>query len=192
MLVAEQLYTAEDLLKLELDDSIKVELVEGEMITMPPAGTEHSFVSSDLIALIHAFDREHKLGGRVTGEQGGYQLTSNPDTVRAPDVGYISKSRLHLLTGTYFQGAPDLAVEIVSPSDSAAELLKKIAEYLEHGSRLVWAFYPTLRQVVVHTAEGAKTLKETDTLEGGDVLPGFSVPLQDIFAVLEINNNDDA
>jgi Uma2 family endonuclease len=184
--IAERLLTADELLGLDMSDHIKVELVQGELVTMPPASMKHSRLSSLLIALIFNFDRDHNLGGWVTGEQGGYLLSTNPDTVRSPDVGYVCKARVGLYQdGTYFPGAPDLVVEIVS-GESASELQEKIDEYFAHGTRLAWAFFPKTRTVHVYTsAIHIDILKAGDTLDGGDVLPGFSVPVRDVFAVLE-------
>ncbi|MDX2139197.1 MAG: Uma2 family endonuclease [Chloroflexota bacterium] len=184
--VAERLMTADELLTLDMDDHMKVELVQGVLLTMPPASTKHSMLSQFVAFLIQLHDRDHQLGGRVTGEQGGYLLSSNPDTVRAPDVGYICKVRLGLhREGPYFPAAPDLAVEIVS-GESASELQEKIDEYFAHGARLVWAFFPKTRTIHVYTsATNIHILKAGDTLNGGGVLPGFSVPVSDIFAVLE-------
>lgn len=184
--VAERLMTADELLTLDMDDHIKVELAQGVLVTMPPAAMKHSRLSSLLLALIFNFDRDHNLGGWVTGEQGGYLLSTNTDTVRAPDVGYICKARISLYDeGTYFPAAPDLAVEIVS-GESASELQEKIDEYFAHGARLVWALFPKTRTIHVYTsATNIHILKAGDTLDVGDVLPGFSVPVSDIFAVLE-------
>lgn len=185
MTAQERLYTADDLLNMNIDDHVKVELVEGVLVEMPPASIEHSILSSHLIFLIKVFLRDHRVGGVVTGEQGGYMLGENPDTVRAPDVGYISPNRLELLKGTYFPGAPDLAVEVISPNDSAFDVQERIEDYLRCGSRLVWAVFATIYTIVVHRPNGSRTLHENDTLDGGDVLPGFLLPVCDIFAVLE-------
>ncbi|MBE0690397.1 MAG: Uma2 family endonuclease [Anaerolineae bacterium] len=185
MTAQERLYTADDLLNMNMDDHVKVELVEGVLVEMPPASIEHSILSSHIIFLIKVFLRDNHASGVVTGEQGGYKLGENPDTVRAPDVGYISQERLGLRKGPYFPGAPDLAVEVISPNDKAADVQEKIDEYLGHGSRLVWTVYHKTRVVVVHTPDGSHTLHENDTLDGGDVLPGFNLPVRDIFAALE-------
>ncbi|MCL4247117.1 MAG: Uma2 family endonuclease [Anaerolineae bacterium] len=185
MTAQERLYTADDLLKMTIDDHLKVELVEGVLVEMPPASSIHSIISALLIRLLGNFVAENRLGGYVTGEQGGYQLAEAPDTVRAPDAAYISKARAPELTSTYFKGAPDLAVEVISPNDKATDVQEKIDEYLQHGSRLVWAIYYKTHVVVVHTPAGSRTLHENDTLDGGDVLPGFSLPVREIFAALE-------
>ena len=129
---------------------------------------------------------EHRLGGRVTGEQGGYRLTENPDTVRAPDVGYISAERVGLHKGTYFPGAPDLAVEVVS-GESASDLQDKVDEYFAFGARLVWTVFPKSKTIHVHSPTHIDILKGDELLTGGDVLPNFSHPVSDIFSVLEAN-----
>jgi Uma2 family endonuclease len=188
MQVAERLMTADELMNLDISDHIKVELVQGVLVTMPPANTPHSMISSYLIILIGSFDLQHRLGGRVTGEQGGYQFTRNPDTVRAPDVGYISKERIALQqSNTYFPGAPDLAVEVVS-GESASDLQDKVDEYFAYGARLVWTVFPKSKSIHVHSPTHIDILKGDDLLKGGDVLPNFSHPVSDIFSVLEADS----
>jgi Uma2 family endonuclease len=123
----------------------------------------------------------------VTAAETGYVLhrsDDGKDTVRAPDVGFVSKARLPAgLPKGYIPFAPDLAVEVVSPNDKAAEIQTKIGEYLRYGVRLIWVLYPDNQSIVVHTKEGARTLTVDDTLDGGDVLPGFSLPVRDLFPV---------
>jgi len=185
MTAQERLYTAEDLLNMQMDDHVKVELVEGVLVEMPPAGAIHTIISALLVRLLGNFVADNHLGGYVTDAQGGYQLAEAPDTVRAPDAAYIAGVRVSELTGTYFKGAPDLAVEVISPNDKAVDVQEKVDEYLDHGSRIVWTVYPKTRAVVVHTPDGSRTLHENDTLDGGDILPGFRLPVRDIFAALE-------
>jgi Uma2 family endonuclease len=113
-------------------------------------------------------------------------LTTNPDTVRAPDVGVYLKSRLPGgLTGKYFPGAPDFAIEIMSPNDTADDIQEKVLEYLQYGTRLIWVIYPKTRTVVVHTPEMTHTVTSSGTLNGGDVLPKLKLPVSEIFACLD-------
>ena len=186
MTAQERLYTADDLLNMTSDDHLKVELVEGVLVEMPPASAIHTIISALLVRLPGNFVADHQLEGYVTDAQGGYQLAEAPDTVRAPDAAYISKARVPELTSTYFKGAPDLAIKVISPNDKAMDLQEKIDGYLRGGSRLVWSvFYSKMHRVIVHTSVGSRTLHENDTLDGGDVLPGFSLPVREIFAALE-------
>ncbi|MBZ0290616.1 MAG: Uma2 family endonuclease, partial [Anaerolineae bacterium] len=146
----------------------------------------HGGLASMLDRRIGNFVEEHDLGYTTTAEA-GYVLFQNPDpegndTVFAPDVGFIAAERLpDGLPDGYVPFAPDLAVEVVSPNDKAADVQQKIATYLKYGTRLIWVFYPKTQSVVVHTRDGAKTYTIDDTLDGGEVLPGFRLPLRDVF-----------
>ena len=184
MTTSERLYTADELWALSHSDtSKKWELSKGVLVEVSPTGNSHTILAVELARVIGNFVKAHKLG-KVTGEAGGYILSENPDIVRAPDVGFIAKARAKS-TDKYFPGAPDLAVEIVSPGDTETEIAKKVREYLDAGTRLIWFFYPASRTVKVHTPTMTKTLDENDVLDGMDVLPGFLLSVRDIFAVLD-------
>jgi Uma2 family endonuclease len=187
MAVQERLYSAADLWGLSHSpdyDEKRLELSEGILVVMTPAGIEHGSFAMKLGYRITAYAETHDLG-IVTAAETGYILFTDPDnkdTVRAPDVGFISKARIPE-TGVpegYFQGAPDLAVEVVSPNDSADDVQQKVNQYLQYGTRAVWVFYPKSKSIVVHTQTGAKTLHPGDTLDGGDVLPGFTLAISDL------------
>ncbi len=187
MSIREKFYTAEDLWELSHlpgNAEKRFELSEGELIEMPPAGGEHGGVTLNLSQPIWAFVRQHDLG-YVTAAETGYILFKNPhgaDTVRAPDFGFVAKERLpEGLPQGYIPLAPDLAVEVVSPNDAADEIQRKVSEYLRYGTRLVWVAYPRSKSVVVHTTEKAVTVVIDGVLDGGDVLPGFSLPVREIF-----------
>lgn len=114
----------------------------------------------------------------------GFRLRRHPDTVRAPDAAFIAQDRLPAgrRHRGYFEGAPDLTVEVVSPEDRPAEVRAKVREWLEAGARLVWVLWPETRTVSVYPAHGdARDLGEADSLDGGDVLPGFSCRVGDLF-----------
>jgi Uma2 family endonuclease len=168
-----QLLTAADLDELPAD--YRCELVKGELIDMPPPGYHHGRVIFELGYLLAAFIKPRKLG-RLLGAETGFRLSRNPDTVRGIDIAFVSTSRQPAgeLQG-YFEGAPDLAVEVLSPNDRAIDVEAKIADLLLAGARLVWVVNPQRKTVTVHTP-GAQplVLKSTDTIDGGDVLPGFS------------------
>jgi Uma2 family endonuclease len=161
-----------------------LELVEGVLIEMTPAGGEHGGLASEALRLIANNVRERKLG-YTTAAETGYILFKNPngkDTVRAPDVGFVAAHRLPKgLPSSYIPCAPDLAVEVVSPNDSAAEIHDKVSDYLRYGTRMVWVFYPTSKSGVAYTPDGAQVVDSDGTLDGGDVLPGFTLALKDIF-----------
>ena len=176
----ERLYTVEEFAALPADGPLR-ELIQGRIVDVPPAGTDHSILAALIATLLNNAALTRQLG-IVTGEQGGYRLSEN--TVRAPDVAFMSWGRLRR-EGAYAVGGPDLVVEVVSPGDSAGDLQIKITEYFAAGTRVLWVVYPDTRQIVVHTPEAARTLNQADTLDGGDVLPGFSTPVSAIFAALE-------
>jgi Uma2 family endonuclease len=189
----ERTYSAADLWAMSHDlayADLRLELSEGKLITTSPASYQHGKLASKLDRAIGIFVEEHDLGD-VTGAETGYILYKNPDpegkdTVRAPDVGFVSKARSEKLTERelrqgYFPGAPDLAVEVVSPGDSADEIQTKIDEYLQYGTRMVIVAYERRQVIVVHTPDGAKTYRTGDSLEGGDVLPGFVLHVSEIF-----------
>jgi Uma2 family endonuclease len=186
MAVEEKLYTAEDLLKLsEADDSKRYELVEGKLIEMSPTGATHGILANEVAFIITAFVRSANLGYVFSAET-GFRLSINPDTVRAPDVAFVAKERMTAKTDGYLDLAPDLAVEVVSPGNTLAEIHEKVIEYFRAGTRLVWALFPKSRAIYVYRAANQITvLGIDDVLEGDDVLPGFKVSVRDIFAVLD-------
>ena len=161
------------------------ELVDGELIMMmSPAGWLHGHLVMKIGAVLGTYVEEKKLG-MAFGEQTGFILTRNPDTVRAPDAAFVREARIpreRSLTD-YFPGAPDLAVEVLSPSNRASAMKRKLAQYFDAGTRLVWVVDPKTRLMTVH-APGRKPaiLHETDTLDGEDVLPGFHYSIAKLFA----------
>ena len=187
MVMERQVISAEGFLKIvgnsEYGDRI-VELVEGEIVEMPLPNGEHGEVLAILTVKIGHYVLEKELG-RVTTGDAGFILERNPDgrdTVRGMDLAFISKSKAPApLPNTLLEFAPDLAVEVISPSNEAADIRLKIRQLLDAGTTLVWIVYPELRIVDVHTRDGATTLNAADTLSGGDVLPGFEIPVREIF-----------
>jgi len=189
MAVQEKIYTIADLLELPYQPQEGripklYELVRGQLRTMSPASGLHGVYGADFLFYVTAFVKQSKLGF-VTAAGTGYILAVDPerDTVRAPDVGFVAKDRLPqgLPEKGYVPVAPDLAIEIVSPSESADDIEEKIQNYLQAGTRLILYFYPKTRTLHVITASGTIRLNENDTLDGGDVLPGFSLPLKLLF-----------
>jgi Uma2 family endonuclease len=178
------LMTAEELGSLP-DGNLRRELVRGEMIEMTPAAAESGRVSMRIGSRVDTFVGAQGLGAVYTAEA-GFVLSSDPDTVRAPDVAFVARERAlaHRSTEGFFPGAPDLAVEVVSPTDSATDLQLKVTEYLEAGTQLVWVVCPATRQVAVYTPGMEVTIvTEGGTLLGGPVLPGLSIPVAEIFAL---------
>jgi len=175
-----KLYTADELWQLSSTAAEhRYELINGELIIVSPTGDIHTILASFFIYYLMAFVLPRDLGD-VTGEIGGYQLSD--DTVLAPDVGFIAKGRLTQLSGKYIPFAPDLAIEIRSLGDTAIEIYDKVVLYFAHGTRLVWGVYPKSRTVHVYTsATQVAILTIDDVLNGGDVLPGFNLPVRDVF-----------
>lgn len=179
-----RLLTADDLLAMPDDGFHRYELRRGELIAMVPPGFEHARNSDNLRDLLAPYVREQRLG-RASSSECGFRLTSDPDTVRAPDVWFIRAERLGEVGEPigYWPGAPDLAAEFVSPSDTAEEVQEKVADYLAAGARLVWVVYARRRQVVVWRADGTTAvLGADDTLAGEDVIPGFACRVAEIFS----------
>ena len=173
------LMTAEDLERLP-DDGYQYELVRGELKKMAPANPRPSMIALAIGAHLHAFVREHHLG-YVTGADGGYILARNPDTVRAPDCAFIEKSRPIDRRG-YFRGAPDLAIEVISPSDRYSEVEEKVVEYVEAGTRVVIVVDPAKQTAFIQTRHDRRELTINDSLEGLDVVPGWTLPLRELFS----------
>ncbi len=182
MAVESKLMTAAELERLPRDGQ-RHELVRGELRTMPPAGYEHGRATSIFDSSLSHYVRTNELGDVVVGDI-GFRLTVNPDTVRAPDVAFVTRERVEAagrVTG-YWPGAPDLAVEIISPNDLYTEVDEKIAEWLEHGTRLVFVVNPRRQTVAVHRpGQPVRVLAGDDVLDGADVVPGWTLPLRELF-----------
>ncbi len=176
-----ELVSAEDLWRMGSRGD-NFELVRGELIEMTPPGGVHGSTAANLGSLLHSFVKEKKWGEVMV--ESGYKLTANPDTVRAPDISFLAAAKVPPggLPDGYIEGAPDLAVEVVSPGDTASEMQNKVQDYLAYGTQVVWVVYPQQRLVVAHYPDGtARTLREADALSGEAVIPGFSCQVRDIF-----------
>ncbi len=181
---AERLWTAEDLLA--LGEEARYELIEGRLVPMSPTGFLHGDVALALAAALRAFVHPRRLGRIVVGEV-GFVLRRNPDTVRAADIAFVRRERLPAgdLPRGFFEGAPDLVVEILSPSDRYTDILRKVGEWLEAGAAMVWVVDPEHHGVMVFRPDGTlRLLGESDSLEGEEVLPGFRYPVGELFSPL--------
>ncbi len=157
------------------------ELSAGELKTLPPPKALHALIASLLFEVLQNYLR--KQGEARAFAEAGYILSRDPLTIRQPDVSVLSKARIKSADPDgYFEGAPELAVEIVSPSDSAEDLQVKVDQYLQSGARQVWILYPKTKCIYVFRAgEQVAVLDASQRLEGGDLLPGFSVAVADLF-----------
>jgi Uma2 family endonuclease len=177
----DRLLTAAELLRMP-DDDMWHELVAGRLITMSPPGFAHGICAGRLEHALTTFARRRKLG-LVAPQDTGFKLKSDPDTVRAPDVAFVRASRIpRQLPTAYWDGAPDLAVEVLSPREREREVLKKVPEYLECGSTAVWVVRPRTRSVTLfHSGSEPVTLSGDDALTDPRVLPGFRFELPRLF-----------
>ena len=177
-----KLLTAEDLLRLH-SQGVKGELIKGVLHETVSAGAQHSFIAVRLLGAMGLYARRRRLGW-VGGTDGGVLVERSPDTVREPD-GYFVAGEWEPVeedTDRYLEVVPDLVVEIVSPSDSDADVREKIAMWLELGVSMALEVRPASQTITVHRpGVPALTLTGDDVLDGGDVLPGFSLPLSEIF-----------
>ncbi|MBI5772614.1 MAG: Uma2 family endonuclease [Verrucomicrobia bacterium] len=176
-----KLWTDDQLMALDRDGR-KHEVWFGKVITMPPAGSEHGDIIVRLIVAIGAHVARHKLG-KVYEGQTGFRL--GPDHCFEPDVSFVSKERLKLILPAkekLFHGAPDLAVEVLSPSDSITKTEEKLGLYLTHGTRLAWMIDPKTKTARVYRPSGESELLRRDrVLTGNSVLPGFRISLSRLF-----------
>lgn len=185
MAVKQQLMTAEQLWEMPEIPGTQLELVRGGLIEVPTPGAIHNMIVGLMYRLISAFASDHRFGV-VFGDNMGYVLHRGPDTVRIPDVSFVAWE--HVPESGIPEGSwlipPDLAVEVVSPSDHADDVYDKAREYVESGVRIVWVLWPKRRAVSVHTRdEKTAELGPDAALDGGDVLPGFSVRVSELFAI---------
>jgi Uma2 family endonuclease len=173
--------TADDLFRMP-DDGLRRELIDGEVWVTPPPGEEHGVVAAEIVRSLGNHVRAHGLG-KVTTEVGS-KLQSDPDTVLAPDAAFVGRERIERaeIGKGYRIGAPDLVVEVASPSDSFAKLEVKVARCLSAGCRMVVVVNPDRRAATVYRSlSEVLLLTENDVLDGGDVVPGWKLPLRDLF-----------
>jgi Uma2 family endonuclease len=166
------------------DDGWRYELVEGELRRMSPAGQLHGRIAMRLAWRLAQYVEEQRLG-IVFAAETGFLLHSNPDTVRAPDVAFVSAERTagETVSPGFWPGAPDLAVEVVSPSDGYADVEEKVIDWLAAGSRLVWVVNPRRQDVAAYRSlSDIRILTGAEILEAPELLPGWSVPVRELFA----------
>lgn len=164
----------------ETDD--REELVRGDVVREPLPGFGHGAVAVRVAALLDEWVRPRELGRVV--DHCGFVLERGPDTVRGPDVAFVRRERLagQASGGPFFEGAPDLAVEVFSPSNTGAEIDEKVREYLSSGTHRVWVVDPDRETVSVRRPDGVPlVLGAGDTLDGGELLPGFAVRVERLF-----------
>ncbi|MBI2760961.1 MAG: Uma2 family endonuclease [Chloroflexi bacterium] len=175
---APRLMTADEWLMLP-NDGNRYELSQGVLITMCPQAYDSGFVGGKALVRLGNFVEQGALGEFGISDV-GFRLTPDPDTVRAPDVWFVRAERVPkgMRRRRYFEGVPDLAIEVLSPTDRYPDVMKKVQEYMDAGTPLLWVIDPERRNAVVHRpGQNAVFLDEHAGLDGEDVLPGFTLPL---------------
>lgn len=177
-----KLMTAEEFVKMP-DDGYRYELIRGELRKMAAASFDHGVYASRIVETLLPYVRSNRLG-EVPLTEPGFLLGTNPDHVRIPDVGFVRQERIDAAERpfVFFSGAPDLVVKVISPNDRYTDVDDKVEEWLEAGAEVVVVVNPSNHTVQVHSPAGTVILTETDTLDGGDVVAGWGMPVADIFS----------
>ena len=174
--------TADELLAMP-HNGYRCELVQGELRQMAPAGRQHGRIAAKIGSCLEAFVANNGLGETYAAET-GFIIDTAPDTVRAPDVSFVSRERAEATAEErgFFPGAPDLAVEVISPNDRYNEVEEKVSDWLQAGTQMVVVIDPHQRTAAVYRApDDICIFTEGDMLDGGDVVPGWRMPLADVF-----------
>ena len=193
MVIEQQLYTVDDVWEIahQPDNVNHYELIEGELFEMPPPGYAHGRLAVLMVRYIGNFVEAHGLG-EVTVES-GYHPPDDRHTLLSPDVAFLSKAKApHPFWGKYIPVMPDLAIEILSPTDTLQQVRRKAALYLKHGTQLVWIVLPTEKGVdVCRSVDGARLniefVGQEGRLSGEQVLPGFELKLERLFPTEKVN-----
>jgi Uma2 family endonuclease len=181
-MVATRPITVDEFEAMSLDG--RWELIDGELVEMSPSADEPSAIGATITGMLWSFARPRRLG-RVYNAEGGFVLFSDRETVRAPDVAFVRAERMPRGEARkhFARMAPDLAVEVLSPTDRISELLAKVQMYQESGVPLIWVVDPDLETITVIARDNPTViLNSSDDLDGGEILPGFSVTVAEIFA----------
>jgi Uma2 family endonuclease len=166
------------------DDGFRYELVKGELRKMTPAGFSHGKVVANLTGPLATYVKANQLGV-VLGAETGFKLAADPDTVLAPDIAFVRNERFLEVGDTekFWPGPPDLAVEVLSPSDTAYDVEEKITSWLRAGVAMVWLLNPKQRTLHVYWSNNpTQRLGSEDVLDGQDVVPGFRINVKEIFS----------
>jgi Uma2 family endonuclease len=185
MAAQDKTITPDELLEMP-DDGIRREIHDGVLVERSPSGKTSTRLAAYLLHLLSNYVFEHDLG-HLAGADGGFILSQDPYVLLFPDVSFISKEQSETQDDGFYDHAPDLAVEVISPSERATDIDLKTQKYLDYGTKLLWVVYPRTRRVVVYSGgmQSGITVDINGTLDGGEVLPGFTLPVRDIFAGLD-------
>jgi len=182
MAIDTTIMTADELLKMP-HNNMRYELIKGELFEMSPAGNIHGKIAARIGAHLLLFVEENNLGVVYAAET-GFVIDTHPDTVRAPDASFVTQMRIDALGDTegFFPGAPDLAIEVISPNDTYTQVADKALEWLRAGTQMVIVIDPNKKTVVIYQdLDDIVILTEDQTIDGGSLLPGWSLSLQDLF-----------
>jgi Uma2 family endonuclease len=175
-----KLWTVEDVEQIP-EDEFRYALIRGVLHRMPPPKARHGRIVSAVGRHLGNFVAEHRLG--VIYDQSGFILERDPDTLLGPDLSFVTSDRVPVDEDAYPELAPDLVIEVASPSQTGPSIEEKANLYLAAGVSLVWVIDPSRRTVHTHRADGTSLLlTESDVIDGEDVLPGFHLPVADLFA----------
>ena len=177
------LMSPEEFLVYDLDDEYQGELVRGELRVTPAPGAPHGMIATNLTVLLAVHVAERRVGW-VFADSVGYQLVDLPRTVRRPDVSFVRADRLPAegVGPGFLKLAPDLVVEVISPSETASELEEKLEDYRTCGTQLIWVVDPIRRTVMIMASDAPlRWVREGERLDGGAVLPGFSCDVSELF-----------
>lgn len=165
------------------DDECRYDLIEGELYRMSPASPKHGKFAARVARHLDGFVDERELG-EVYGAESGFRLARDPDTVLGPDAAFVRSEKIppEDQQDGFWEVVPDLVVEVISPSDTVRYVVDKVAAYLDAGVEVVLTIDPKRLTLSIHTQDGVtRTLRENDVLELPDILPGFSLPVSEIF-----------
>ncbi len=185
MSVKQHLVTAEELWEMPEVPGKTFELVDGEVVEVSPSNDLHHAIVENVYDVLRDHVRQHNLG-LVRFDGLAYVIKRGPDQVRVPDASFVAWDRVPegRPSERFWQGAPTIAVEVVSPTDRANDIQDRVQDYLEAGTRQVWVLWPHRRSLTVHDADSGVAQFATEaTLDGGDILPGFSVTVGDLFEI---------
>jgi Uma2 family endonuclease len=159
----------------------RCELIDGRLVNMSPTGDRHAFLESTLAFELNLFVRERKLGRVMTGEVGIY-IRHNPDRVRGADIAFVSKEKLSTPSGGFLEVAPELVIEIMSPTDRWEEVREKLTDYFSIGIEQVWIVEPGNRKVLVYRSSiDVQEFGEGDALVSEGILDGFALDVTTLF-----------
>jgi Uma2 family endonuclease len=173
------LLTVEDFVRLPESvgtQDVRYELVEGELVTMSPGMLPHNLIRDTVLVILKTFVVSRNLGVAVSEQ--AFQLS--PNTVRVPDIAFVRAGR-QLATDRPIEGAPDLAIEVIFPSNSPREIDRRVSDYFAAGCRRVWLLYPEHRELYIHGLAGVTCRRAEQQLEDPDLLPGFSARVDAFF-----------